>query len=95
MIPTIQQLYFSLAYKCLNYHINILTLSTKRPQEDNEPVDRSENPKIDESPLRFPYNSKFGDTINDINIERAPDPQLMIWYGNDATEGEFPFMVSK
>ena len=39
-------------------------------------------------------NSKFDDASGDAaeGLE-GPGSELKIWYGDDATEGEFPFMV--
>ena len=73
---------------------------------EDDPEDEKQN--IVEDPLRFPFgrigdsstssgdlsgSSKFGDR-NYIDQESGQtDSDVKIWYGDDATEGEFPFMV--
>ena len=73
---------------------------------EDDPEDEKQN--IVEDPLRFPFgrirdsstssgdlsgSSKFGDR-NDIDQDSGQtDSDVKIWYGDEATEGEFPFMV--
>lgn len=45
----------------------------------------------DSSSMDYNDRSKFGE-VNDIDGDLT-DSDVKIWYGQDATEGEFPFMV--
>ena len=73
---------------------------------EDDPEDERQN--IVEDTLRFPFGrirdsstssgdlgdrSKFGDR-NELDQDSGQtDSDVKIWYGDDATEGEFPFMV--
>ena len=73
---------------------------------EDDPEDEKQN--IVEDTLRFPFGrirdsstssgdlgdrSKFGDR-NELDQDSGQtDFDVKIWYGDDATEGEFPFMV--
>ena len=65
-------------------------------QDHKESLDGGNMNEID-VPSRLPSigfreTSKCGDRNN---VEGGDDASARIWYGDDATEGEFPFMVSK